>query len=191
MPPCGGRRRYRSLQRCASEPASTTVVASGIDPVTARSQLIGGITMGLSMAFLEESIMDAQFGDYANHDLVGYYVAANADVQSIEIGWVTDHDEHLNPSGVKGLGEIGICGTAAAIANAVWHATGVRHRDRPIRPDRVLMSARARPVSAVTHRTRRRTGIVARREHPLVQNGPTDRVGTRPTCALACNRARR
>jgi CO/xanthine dehydrogenase Mo-binding subunit len=53
------------------------------------------------------------------------------------------HDEHLNPAGVKGLGEIGICGTAAAIANAVWHATGVRHRDLPIRPDRVLMSARA------------------------------------------------
>jgi xanthine dehydrogenase YagR molybdenum-binding subunit len=87
--------------------------------------------------------MDAQFGDYANHDFVGYHVAANADVQSIEIGWVADHDEHLNPSGVKGLGEIGICGTAAAIANAVWHATGVRHRDLPIRPDRVLMSARA------------------------------------------------
>jgi xanthine dehydrogenase YagR molybdenum-binding subunit len=68
------------------------------------------------MALLEESIMDVQFGDY---------------------------DEHLNPSGVKGLGEIGICGTAAAIANAVWHATAVRHRDLPIRPDRVLMLARA------------------------------------------------
>ena len=82
--------------------------------------------------------MDIRYGAYVNHDLATYHVAANADVRSIEVGWVDDHDDQLNPSGVKGLGEIGICGAAAAIANAVWHATGVRHRDLPIRPDRIL-----------------------------------------------------
>ena len=122
--------------------AGMFAVGKVINPVTARSQLIGGMTMGLSMALLEESIMDPQFGDYANHDLVGYHIAANADVRSIEADWVADDDEHLNPIGVKGLGEIGICGSVAAIANAVYHATGVRHRDLPITPDRILMSAR-------------------------------------------------
>jgi xanthine dehydrogenase YagR molybdenum-binding subunit len=119
-------------------------VGQVVNPITARSQLIGGMTMGLSMALFEESIMDSRFGDYVNHDLVGYHVAANADVQSIEVGWVDESEERLNPSGVKGLGEIGIVGTAAAIANAVWHATGVRHRDLPIRPDRVLLPDRQR-----------------------------------------------
>jgi xanthine dehydrogenase YagR molybdenum-binding subunit len=113
-------------------------VGNVVNPLTARSQLIGGMTMGLSMALHEESIMDTRYGAYVNHDLATYHVAANADVRSIEVGWVDDHDDQLNPSGVKGLGEIGICGAAAAIANAVWHATGVRQRDLPIRPDRIL-----------------------------------------------------
>jgi xanthine dehydrogenase YagR molybdenum-binding subunit len=117
-------------------------VGNVVNPTTSRAQLVGAMTMGLSMALLEESIMDPQFGDFTNHDLVGYHVATNADVQSIEVGWVPDQDDQLNPSGVKGLGEIGICGCAAAIANAVWHATGVRHRELPIRPDRVLLAAR-------------------------------------------------
>ncbi len=123
-----------------------------VNPMTSRAQLVGAMTMGLSMALLEESIMDPQFGDFTNHDLVGYHVAANADVQSIEVGWVPDHDDQLNPSGIKGLGEIGICGSAAAIANAIWHATGVRHRDLPIRPDRVLLAGTNvvyRPTTAV------------------------------------------
>ncbi|MCW2903766.1 MAG: xanthine dehydrogenase [Streptosporangiaceae bacterium] len=113
-----------------------------VNPVTARSQLIGGMTMGLSMALLEEAIMDGSFGDYVNHDLAGYHVATNADVQSIEVGWVDESEDDLNPSGVKGLGEVGIVGTAAAIGNAVWHATGLRHRELPIRPDRVLLGRR-------------------------------------------------
>ena len=116
-------------------------VGKVVNPTTARSQLIGGMTMGLSTALLEESIMDPQFGDYVNHDLVGYHIATNADVGSIEADWVADDDEHLNPLGVKGLGEIGICGCVAAIANAVFHATGQRHRDLPMSPDRILMSA--------------------------------------------------
>jgi xanthine dehydrogenase YagR molybdenum-binding subunit len=114
-----------------------------VNPTTARSQLIGGMTWGLSMALFEESIMDVEFGDYLNHDLAGYHVASNADVGAIEVAWVEEHDEQTNPTGIKGIGEIGIVGTAAAIANAVWHATGHRQRALPIRPDRILNSANA------------------------------------------------
>jgi xanthine dehydrogenase YagR molybdenum-binding subunit len=109
-----------------------------INPKTARSQLVGGMTMGLGMALLEESVMDAQFGDYVNHDLAGYHVAACADVLDIDAFWVRDDDPHLNPMGSKGIGEIGIVGTAAAIANAVHHATGTRVRDLPIRLDKLV-----------------------------------------------------
>jgi xanthine dehydrogenase YagR molybdenum-binding subunit len=116
------------------------VFAAGriVNAKTARSQLIGGMTMGLSMALFEESLMDAEFGDYLNHDFAGYHIAANADVQRIDATWIDEEDDQLNPLGVKGIGEIGIVGTAAAIANAVYHATGQRQRHLPIRPDRVL-----------------------------------------------------
>ena len=121
-------------------PRLVGVFAAGriVNAKTARSQLVGGMTMGLSMALFEESLMDAQFGDYVNHDFAGYHIAANADVQGIDVSWVDEQDDQLNPLGVKGLGEIGIVGTAAAIANAVYHATGHRQRHLPIRPDRVL-----------------------------------------------------
>jgi xanthine dehydrogenase YagR molybdenum-binding subunit len=109
-----------------------------INPKTARSQLIGGMTMGLGMALLEESILDEQFGDYVNHDLAQYHVPACADVLDIDAAWLEEEDSHLNPMGSKGIGEIGIVGTAAAIANAVHHATGKRFRQLPIRLDRVL-----------------------------------------------------
>lgn len=116
------------------------VFAAGriVNPTTARSQFLGGMTFGIGMALHEESIMDAQFGDYLNHDLAQYHVPVNADVPAIDVGWVDEVDERVNPLGIKGIGEIGIVGTAAAIANATWHATGVRQRDLPIRPDRVL-----------------------------------------------------
>ncbi len=105
----------------------------------ARSQLLGGMTMGLSMALHEESIMDPHFGDYVNHDLAEYHIATNADVGAVDISWIDEDDPHVNPMGAKGIGEIGIVGTAAAIANAVYNATGTRVRDLPITLDKLLV----------------------------------------------------
>ncbi|HEY2674515.1 MAG TPA: xanthine dehydrogenase family protein molybdopterin-binding subunit, partial [Rugosimonospora sp.] len=109
-----------------------------MNPRTARSQLIGAMTMGLSMALLEEGMLDPRYGAYVNRDFATYHIAACADVRDIEAYAVEEHDNHLNPMAAKGLGEIGIVGAAAAVANAVYHATGVRVRDLPIRPDKLL-----------------------------------------------------
>ncbi|MBA2813116.1 xanthine dehydrogenase family protein molybdopterin-binding subunit [Streptomyces sp. KM273126] len=108
-----------------------------VNPLTARSQLVGGMTWGISMALHEEAVRDAATGGHYGADLAGYHVAAHADIPHIEADWVDDVDPD-DPVGIKGIGEVGIVGAAAAVANAVWHATGVRHRDLPIRPDRVL-----------------------------------------------------
>lgn len=105
---------------------------------TGRSQLIGGMSMGVSMALHEETILDPHYGDYANRDLAEYHVATNADIGSVEAYWIDEADPHVNPMGAKGIGEIGMTGTAAAIANAVHHATGIRIRDLPIRLDKLL-----------------------------------------------------
>jgi xanthine dehydrogenase YagR molybdenum-binding subunit len=105
---------------------------------TARSQFVGGMTMGLGMALTEGSTMDAAFGDFTESDLASYHVPVHADVGEIEAHWVDEDDSRLNPMGSKGIGEIGIVGTAAAIGNAVHHATGVRFRELPLTPDRVL-----------------------------------------------------
>jgi xanthine dehydrogenase YagR molybdenum-binding subunit len=122
------------------------VFAAGriVNPTTTRSQLIGGMTMGISMALHEEGLLDARFGDWVNHDFATYHIAANADVEQIEAHWVEEDDPHLNPLGVKGVGEIGIVGAAAAVANAVHHATGVRIRELPIRLDKLLAQVSAR-----------------------------------------------
>ncbi|MEW2611331.1 xanthine dehydrogenase family protein molybdopterin-binding subunit [Streptomyces sp. NPDC047880] len=105
---------------------------------TARSQFVGGMTMGLGMALTEGSTMDAAFGDFTESDLASYHVPVHADVAGIEAHWLDEEDSRLNPMGSKGIGEIGIVGTAAAIGNAMHHATGVRLRELPLTPDRVL-----------------------------------------------------
>ncbi|MFF8916453.1 xanthine dehydrogenase family protein molybdopterin-binding subunit [Streptomyces sp. NPDC015032] len=111
-----------------------------VNPLTARSQFIGGMTWGLSMALHEEAVRDGATGGHVGADLAGYHFAAHADVPHIEADWVDDPVPG-DPVGMKGIGEIGVVGVAAAIANAVWHATGERHRGLPIRPDRVLGAA--------------------------------------------------
>lgn len=112
-----------------------------VNPLTARNQFVGGMTWGISMALHEEAVRDRASGGVYGADLAGYHIAAHADVPDIEADWVDDPDPD-DPVGIKGIGEIGIVGAAAAIANAVWHATGHRHRHLPIRPDRVLMAGR-------------------------------------------------
>ncbi len=116
------------------------VFAAGhiMNPKTARSQFLGGMTMGLSMALHEESVLDPHFGDYVNHDFAEYHIATNADVRMLDVAWIDEDDQHVNPLGAKGIGEIGIVGTAAAIANAVHHATGIRVRYLPITLDKLL-----------------------------------------------------
>jgi xanthine dehydrogenase YagR molybdenum-binding subunit len=121
-------------------PRMTSVFAAGriLNPKLARSQLIGGMTMGISMALHEESVLDREFGDYLNHDLAQYHVASIADIHNLEAHTIDEHDDQLNPLGAKGIGEIGIVGAAAAVGNAVHHATGRRVRALPITPDKLL-----------------------------------------------------
>ena len=115
-------------------------VAAGkiLNPQTARSQVIGGVVFGIGMALEEESMADHGLGRFMNHNLADYHIPVNADVPQIEVTFVEEHDEVVSPIGVKGLGEIGIVGTAAAIANAIHHATGKRMRHLPITIDKLL-----------------------------------------------------
>jgi xanthine dehydrogenase YagR molybdenum-binding subunit len=112
-----------------------------LNPKTARSQMIGGITMGIGMALLEETVRDPRYGAVVTNNLADYHVPVNADIPNIEVEFVEEPDYALNPLGARGIGEIGITGVAAAIANAVYHATGVRVRDLPIVPEKLLGTA--------------------------------------------------
>jgi xanthine dehydrogenase YagR molybdenum-binding subunit len=105
---------------------------------TAKSQIISGWVWGIGMALLEETRVDPRTGRYMNADLAEYQVPVNADVGSMDVIFVDEHDSVVNPIGVKGIGEIGIVGVAAAIANAVYNATGKRVRDLPITLDKLL-----------------------------------------------------
>lgn len=119
---------------------AVTAVAAGriINPKTARSQILGGMVWGISMALEEETAMDDVYGRFMNHNLAEYHVAVNADVHDLDVIFVDEVDHIVNPLGVKGLGEIGIVGMPAAIANAIFHATGKRVRDLPITLDKLL-----------------------------------------------------
>jgi xanthine dehydrogenase YagR molybdenum-binding subunit len=114
--------------------------ASGriINAKTARSQYLGGMTFGVGMALLEESRPDERTGRFMNANLGEYLVPVHADMGSMDALIVEEDDPYVNPIGAKGIGEIGIVGAAAAIANAVYHATGKRVRDLPITPDKLL-----------------------------------------------------
>jgi xanthine dehydrogenase YagR molybdenum-binding subunit len=109
-----------------------------INPRMARSQLYGGMIWGVSFALHEHAVMDARSGRPMNPNLGEYHIPVNADVPSLEAILVEERDPHVNALGIKGVGEIGITGTAGAVANAVWHATGVRVRKFPITLDRLI-----------------------------------------------------
>lgn len=109
-----------------------------LNPKTARSQILGGVVMGIGMALHEEAMTDHRLGKIMNSNLGEYHIPAHADIEDIEVIFVDEHDDKVSPLGVKGLGEIGIVGTAAAVANAIFHATGKRVRDFPITIDKVL-----------------------------------------------------
>jgi xanthine dehydrogenase YagR molybdenum-binding subunit len=121
-----------------------TKVVSAVDggkilnPITARSQIIGGVVWGISMSLMEEGVLDHRYGKYVNSNLGDYHVASHADVPQIEVIFTDKKDPITNPMGSKGIGEVAIVGFAAAVANAVFNATGKRIRELPITPDKLV-----------------------------------------------------
>jgi xanthine dehydrogenase YagR molybdenum-binding subunit len=116
------------MGRCVGSYAAGRIV----NPLAARSQLTGGIVWGIGQALLERSVFEPNLGRFLSKNLAGYIVAGNADVGEIDVQFVDDVDEHASPIGAKGIGELSAVGVSAAIANAVFHATGIRVRDLPI-----------------------------------------------------------
>ena len=114
-------------------------VGSLMNAKTGRSQLLGGIVWGIGMGLMEESVIDAHTGRIVNANLAEYHVPTNADIGRIDVAVVGEGDFHVDPLGARGIGEIGITGVAAALANAAYHATGVRVRDLPITLDKLLV----------------------------------------------------
>jgi xanthine dehydrogenase YagR molybdenum-binding subunit len=120
-----------------------SAVAAGkiINPLTARSQVLGGVVWGISMALQEESVLDHKLGRFMNHDLAEYHIPVQTDIHDIDVIFVDEEDKIVNPLGIKGIGEIGIVGVPAAIGNAIFHATGKRLRDLPFTLDKVGFSS--------------------------------------------------
>ena len=116
------------------------VCASGriLNPKTARSQVIGAMTMGVGAAFMEALVVDKRRGFFVNHDLAGYEVPVHADIPHQDVIFLDETDPISSPMKAKGIGELGLCGVAASLANAVYNATGVRVRDYPITLDKFL-----------------------------------------------------
>ena len=116
-----------------------SAVAAGriLNPKTAASQISGSVVWGIGMALHEETLVDHAFGRIMNANIADYHVPVNADIRDIKVIFVDEPDGLINELGIKGVGEIGIVGVAAAIANAVYHATGRRVRDLPITVDKV------------------------------------------------------
>jgi xanthine dehydrogenase YagR molybdenum-binding subunit len=112
-----------------------------VNPTTARSQLMGGINWGISAALHEITEIDRASARYVNNDLAEYLVPVNADIGQIDVIMLPEQDNQVNDLGIKGIGEIGIVGMNAAVANAVFHATGVRVRDLPVRLENLMVKA--------------------------------------------------
>jgi xanthine dehydrogenase YagR molybdenum-binding subunit len=116
------------------------VCAAGriLNPTSARSQMIGAMTMGVGAAIMEECAVDERFGFFVNHDLAGYEVPVHADIPHQDVIFLDETDPLSSPMKAKGVGELGICGVSAAVANAIYNAAGVRVRDYPITLDKFI-----------------------------------------------------
>jgi xanthine dehydrogenase YagR molybdenum-binding subunit len=117
-----------------------SAIAAGrvVNPKMARSQILGGVVWGIGMALHEETQTDHNLGRFMNHSLAEYHIPVNADIGEVEVIFVEEEDTVVNALGSKGVGEIGIVGVAAAVANAIYHATGKRVREFPITLDKLL-----------------------------------------------------
>ncbi|HZZ88962.1 MAG TPA: molybdopterin cofactor-binding domain-containing protein, partial [Caulobacteraceae bacterium] len=111
-----------------------------VNPLTARSQLMGGMIWGISAALHEATEIDVRSARYYNDDLSEYLIPVNADIGETQVIMLPEHDDQVNALGIKGIGELGNVGMNAAVANAVFHATGLRVRDLPIRLETLLES---------------------------------------------------
>ena len=109
-----------------------------LNPKAARSQVIGAMTMGVGAALMEEAVVDKRLGYFVNHDMAEYHVPVHADIPNQEVIFVDELDDKSSPMKAKGVGELGLCGVGAAIANAVYNACGVRIRDYPLTLDKIL-----------------------------------------------------
>ena len=109
-----------------------------VNEQTAQSQIIGAVVGGIGMSLMEEGIIDHRYGRWLNNNFADYHVPVQADVPQIEVHFVNKPDPVLNPMGSKGIGEVGLVGFAAAMVNAIYHATGKRVRDLPITPDKLI-----------------------------------------------------
>jgi xanthine dehydrogenase YagR molybdenum-binding subunit len=116
------------------------VFAAGriMNPRTARSQLMGGLIWGMSSALLEATELDQHYARYVNDNLADYLVPVNADTPNVEVILVSEQDDHIDPAGVKGIGELGNVGTNAAVCNAIFNATGTRIRKLPVRMEQLM-----------------------------------------------------
>ncbi|RYG85825.1 MAG: xanthine dehydrogenase family protein molybdopterin-binding subunit, partial [Alphaproteobacteria bacterium] len=118
-----------------------TATGTIINPLTSHSQEIGGVVWGIGMALTEGTEVDHRYGRMTNPTLADYHVPVNADVHEVETMFVEENDLIVNELGIKGMGELGMVGIPAAIANAIFHATGKRMRHLPITPDKILMAS--------------------------------------------------
>ncbi|HVG15261.1 MAG TPA: xanthine dehydrogenase family protein molybdopterin-binding subunit [Chitinophagaceae bacterium] len=109
-----------------------------INPKTARSQIIGGVIWGIGMALMEESVLDPRYGNFVTRSFADYHIPANLDIKTIDTIFIDEEDTVPNKMGIKGIGEVGIVGVAAAVVNAVFNATGKRIRSLPLTPDKIL-----------------------------------------------------
>ena len=168
--------RVHARTREVRVPRALGAFAAGtiVNPVTARSQYMGGMIWGISAALHEKTEIDPKLARYTNDDLAEYLVPVNADIGKVDVIFVPEEDREVNPLGIKGIGELGTTGMNAAVANAVYHATGWAQAARPYREPAVEARATSRSSSGNTNRDRSSTSGGDRRNR--------GRAGAREPC---------